>query len=365
MTKNKVTFVVPIGESGLKQHINLSEHAWLIIKEDMKDFYYDESKAKLSNFLNIIFINYYQQADASISIKFEQKYRELQDLFSSIYLNKDDFISILINKYEKELTNKSLSYPQGKAEKFRINKESLSILKRSNEGIYYKDATIGLYLKAIFEEYTTLPSYIREKIFFKEFHDKINLAIASKNKIKITLLPTISYKGTKNLSKTFIVSPYKILQDKTKSYNYLIGYSEERKPDGNYLEKRMSSFRISRIENMTILSSYNNFFSKDEISNIEKELLKKGVQYLAGEIPDEGIIIKFSKKGLESFKRQIYMRPQNYEKIDEFTYKFHCTEAQIINYFFKFGKDAQIIQPISLRNLFIKKYQDALDIYKQ
>ena len=33
-------------ENELKQHLNLSEQAWLIVNEDIRNFYYDQYKKK-------------------------------------------------------------------------------------------------------------------------------------------------------------------------------------------------------------------------------------------------------------------------------------------------------------------------------
>lgn len=46
-----------------KQHINLSDAAWLIIEDDIRSFYTYEDKETFSGFMNTIFINYNEDAD--------------------------------------------------------------------------------------------------------------------------------------------------------------------------------------------------------------------------------------------------------------------------------------------------------------
>ena len=44
--------------------------------------------------------------------------------------------------------------------------------------------------------------------------------------------------------------------------------------------------------------------------------------------------------------------------------EFDCSYRQISNYFFSFGKDAEIVSPLRIREDFIKKYSEALEIYR-
>lgn len=158
----------------------------------------------------------------------------------------------------------------------------------------------------------------------------------------------------------YLVKPYAIRQDRTNTFNYLIGYSvrlnESNEPISN---ERISSFRISRIDSIKLVSTF--FLSKEKRTEIEKTIKEKGVQFMAGELIN--ITVLFTDKGFDDFNRQSYMRPRFYDKIDKNTYIFHCTEFQAINYFLKFGMDAQIIEPPELRNTMKLRYETALNAY--
>jgi predicted DNA-binding transcriptional regulator YafY len=160
------------------------------------------------------------------------------------------------------------------------------------------------------------------------------------------------------------VSPYKIVQDDTKSYNYLIGLAEEIKEDGTTKEKKVSSFRISRIDKIKKMSSMGGFISKENKDKIEDELIHKKAQFMVGDIID--VKVRFTRKGIESFKRQLYLRPQFYEKskTEDCVYTFKCTARQAMNYFFKFARDVEILEPEDLREKFVKRYSEALANYK-
>ncbi len=365
----------------LKQHINLSENAWLTIEEDIKNFYLDSKKESFSGFLNTIFKNFYEQSEASISLRYLEKEEELKEIYSkNKTISKDkklmnDIIKTCLKDYEDKAIAKALSYPKGTGQKFRINKENLNILRDLDEADYYNNS-IGLYLKAIYEEYVLKPFYIREQIFFKDIYDEINNAIKNERKLKISLSSKITTDGKRKYIKKFYVLPYKIVQDKTKSYNYLIGFSEEIKDimqtDENGKEYKTSitakrvpaCFRLSRIETANVMSSMGAHISKENKNELDKQLIERTAMYISSETIS--IKIKFTDKGLESFKRNLYMRPQFYEidKNNKHIYTFRCTELQAINYFFKMGWDANIIEPESLKEKFIQRYSRAIKSYQ-
>lgn len=351
----------------LRQHINLSAYAWNIIEDDISNFYLDNNKPSFAGFLNTIFYNFYHNANAAISQRYITRYDELQELFSSSEFknfkqeDKDIYIDKMLDVYLVELIEKAMNHektPGGR--KFRVNKVNTQILRNSTESIHYND-NIGNYLKAIYEEYALLPSYKREQIFFKENVDKINNAIGSKRKLKLSIMRKRHTNKEGFYFRTFYVTPHKIVQDKTNSYNYLIGYSEELLTDGKTTLKQPVSFRISRLDRINIMSSMKAFISKDDLHALEKEVEDKGVQFLAGELID--VIVKFNPKGFEAYERQLYLRPTIYKKIDSDTYHFKTTFIQAQNYFFKIGRDIEVLEPVSLRESFINRYKTALEVY--
>ena len=360
-------FYIPGFETELKQHLNLSAATWLVVEEDIKNFS-NGAKYNLAGFLNRIFLNFYQDAEATISQRILKRNEELSKIFSAKEFKSMDkkitevHIKKILDAYKKELITKATNYQKGQAIKFRINKENVEILRESEEKEYYKD-TIGLYLKAIFEEYATKPMYEREMIYFKNIVDDIQSAISQKKKIKLSILKRINPDSHEFYTRKFYISPYKIINDKARMFNYVVGYSEESMPDGSLAPKMAACYRISRIERLSIISSAGGFISKADQNAIEKMIAEKGPQFLAGEVIE--IKVKFTDKGIENFHSQLYMRPSDYEKADgeENTYIFMCTEFQALNYFFKFGRDAEILSPQNTRDKFIKRYKDAYEQY--
>jgi hypothetical protein len=180
-------------EKDKKQHLNLSEPAWLIVDQDIKNFYLNEKEETKSGFFNRILKNFYETSKASINIRCENKREELKKVFSAKTFAsfdgemKETFIEKYLEVYKKELKDKALSYPKGHGEKFRINVENVQLLKDEiNEEEYYDD-TIGLYLKALYEEYCEKQNYEREQIFFKDIMDEISMAINESKKLKLAI----------------------------------------------------------------------------------------------------------------------------------------------------------------------------------
>lgn len=357
-------------EKDKKQHINLSESAWLVIEQDIKNFYLDETSESKSGFLNTVFSNFYADADASINLRYMNKIEELEKMFSSKDFKnidskiKEKMISSMADSYKESLKEKVNNYPKGHGEKFRINVENVELLKNdiSEEDIY--DGSIGLYLKAIYEEYCTLHTYEREQVFFREIVDEINKAIISTKKLKITIKKKRSFQDNSYYNRKFYVTPYKIVQDNTKSYNYLIGISEEILNDNTTSEKKISSFRISRIDKVMMCKSMSGFLSQDKKDEIEEEIILKLPQFMAGDLID--VKVRFTNYGYENYNRLLYLRPNYYTKVEneELTFIFHCTEVQAMNYFLKFVRDVEILEPDYLREKFITRYKEALSIYE-
>ena len=76
------------------------------------------------------------------------------------------------------------------------------------------------------------------------------------------------------------------------------------------------------------------------------------------------IHVKLTKAGVNKYRRQTHLRPPLIREQEEGVYVFKCTTAQAEFYFFKFGKDAEILLPIDLRGQFKAMYEAAANIYQ-
>ena len=352
-----------------RQTPNLSPAAYEIINGDMKDFS-NGSRHTISGFLNVIFKNFYQDADASISQRYMDKQAELSNLFSSSEFRSVDkkttakFVSKLLDDYQKKLVTKAWSHEKGKIVKFIVNKDNTIILRGSNESVYYPNSNINAYLKAIFEEYASKPMCEREKIYFKDTVDTIQSAIAQKKCLKISLLKTIDQKSKRARSRTFWVRPYKIVQDSARMFNYLVGYSEEINQETQETDPgKIVCYRISRICEKYIYSAKSGFLSQETQEMIDAAIAAKGPQFLADKVIS--LKVRFTDVGIEYLNRHLYMRPGDFNEVENEpnTYVFRCTEFQAMNYFFKFGAEAEILEPKETRNTLMERYKNAYMLY--
>ena len=77
------------------------------------------------------------------------------------------------------------------------------------------------------------------------------------------------------------------------------------------------------------------------------------------------IKVKLTPKGKQKYIEQVHMRPSGkLEHNSEDEYIFTCPERQAEYYFWKFGKDAEIISPPALREKFTLSYKEALALYE-
>lgn len=342
-----------------KQHVNLSDHAWNIIENDIFCFSEDCDRVTISDILNRIFLGFYEQANASIAIAEKRKQEELLGYFNDFPRFdkgqndlKDKVISKMLDTYINQLKERTLKYPSGTGRKFRLSKTNLDYLFSYNsecwENLHYSSA--GKYLKAIYEEYALLPYHERELIYFKETVDTINTAIKEERRLSVTL-----HSGLK-----FHVRAYKIVMSNSNLFNFVAAYSS---PAIASVEEpaKIASFRLSRIRSIKMLHESGALNARQK-KEIEKAILTKDPYFLLDE--PHGIRIWLSDEGIKKYGRQFHLRPP-YLKIEGegHIYVFECTQRQIEYFFFKFGKDAVILSPEDLRASFALDYLQATQAY--
>jgi hypothetical protein len=349
------------GSMDFKQHINLSVGAWNTIENDMLDFY-GNRESHLSNFLNRVFLNFYPRASASITLALEKKREKYAKILKKTpNLEKQgglrgDIIQKFIEQDEESLKRITGAYPKGEGRKFRLSTANMTYLtdEASDCGEDYYYQKIGRYLKAVFEEYAGLPYYKREQIFFSNEISMARIAIKSGKLLRITI-PGNSTNPTK-----YDMKPYRVMKDRQSSYNYVTGYSQQ---SGNNVEAEPvpASFRISRIMEMKIMQNKSGRITKQQKRELDSLLIKKGAPFLVGEV--KSIKVKLTEAGKTYYRQQLHLRPSYGEILDNNIYVFHCSERQIKNYFIKFGKDALVIEPVTLKEYFLNFFLDACHAY--
>lgn len=337
-----------------KQHLNLSVYAYDVIHSDMLLF----DNQKITNFLNLIFDHYRLDAEASISLVLGRYRSELDDIFSKIKTEdktKKVIIDTFVERKKNMLINKAAQYEKGNYFKFYLNKKNFEYLTGDksdcdepdcNENDYYKNC--GQYIKSVIEEYARLPYVERERIYYKERISIIEKAIKEKKQLHIIT-------GSK---KIYYVYPYKILQDPLATTNYLVGfsYSDIRSKE----QKIPCSFKIAALQTVKMKTDNGKITAKEE-AFLEQKIERRGVQFMVGE--ETRIRIRLTEAGVYRYNRYIHLRPAVSEIQEPNIYVFNCTETQAQFYFFKFGADAEVLEPERLRKHFQEMYRDAANLY--
>ena len=341
-----------------KQRLNLSAAAAEVVKNDMFAF----GEEKYSTFINRVFRNYRDDADASIALRLDA-YRET---ISAILCGEKDvnawkrMTEKLVAAERKRLIKKSGAYDKGESSVFWIDTENFGYLTGEccEEKYYpYQDGARpkkGLYIKSVIEEYARLPFIKRGEIFFAETVKEIKSAINGKRQLLIK----------DDRGELYDVSPYKILSDPLATANYLVGYSSRRdtKEPEETEERRPCSFRIAAVKSAKIEKSKSASLGRDAKRELEEKIASRGVQFMIGE--EDEITVRLTEEGVRKYKRLVHLRPQFIQEERDGVYSFKCTETQVKFYFFKFGKDAEIISPETLRKKFLDMYKEAAEVYE-
>ena len=333
-----IHFDSPNGEQ--KLHLNLSEYAWGIIREDMHSF---EQNPHLATFLNRVFLQYRSMASASIS----QACSEWKEAFQ-VGLT-DEQMERLLACHKKRLLEVVEGYPSGPGVKFRLNNRNYEALFVDNcpEAAYYSRA--GKYVKAVLEEYARQTALRREEIYFWQEISAIREHLKNHTRLLI-----YSWNG-----RTYEVKPYGVLSDNRSMYHYLVGLSKSQSYPG--AEFKVTSYRISRI--LKIKDGpyrLTGRLTRGEQALVEKRLKAVGVQFLVGD--PEHIAVRLTRTGLRMFHAQNHLRPIPI-KVEGDVYHFDCAPKQIESYFFKFGGEAEILEPELLRSQFRERYLMAARCY--
>lgn len=338
--------------------LSLSPEAYSTIISDMDIF---QNENNLDGFINKILMNYKETSDASISLAKErerEKYINWIKAVSgteSVSAEDSTCLNRLIAGYTKELTTKMNSFKTGVPLKPRINNENYDDLcmgtPNFQEEKYYPRE--GKYIKAILEEYALLSFYEREGVFFKDIIDCINEAISIGNVLKL------KYINRKQQQTQMTVRPYKIASSPLLQYHYLLALPADNKTNNNILP-----LRISRITDEPKKLSRTSHITIQEQRYIDEVIRTKGIQYIVSQ--DSEIKVALTDQGYKLYKSIIYLRPKHTDithKGDKWVLTFMCAEEQAKNYFFQFGKEAEIISPENLRLEFFEKYRCAAEIY--
>ena len=308
----------------------------LINDAELFEFTRSDESVNLNGFLKELIVNYFDQYVKES----ENLLNEITNDLSSIKSLKPKDASILAEKIIKNyIRNNEVTGGKSSVITLTVSGASYNII-RIIENNLLKDNSLSGYIKDMFISYLSIPRNKREEIIFKDTYDTINEAI--KEQRLLSFVSTSSrYKET--------VEPYIIATSKEEQFNYLLCCDPKK--------RNTRSFRVSRLKNLFITSES---FTLDK--EIEKDLKEKAIRSPQSVTPDIHAAIKMTEKGKRKFRLVTKNRP-NITKIKGDIYYFDWPEMQLEEYFRRFGKDAIVISPRSLKSRLRNYYSQAYEAY--
>lgn len=194
------------------------------------------------------------------------------------------------------------------------------------------------YFRNIFFYYAQQSKKSRELFIFKNITEKIMCGVENKKKIIVTFAD-----GTKKT-----ISPYYMASSELELKNYLFSYDEE--------EKKFKNFTLRNIKAVYVTEKKvyegENDFVREVIENFDPFLSYS-----------RRVKVKFTDEGLEILKRVKTYRPKLLKQEGNICV-FQCSELQGKRYFSVFWNEAEILEPLELRNWFRERSLKIMEIYK-
>lgn len=297
-----------------KQRLNLSDQAYAVLLNDSDVFRVvdpakSESSGPSSHIINHIFSRFRETAHSSITLVCQSRKIDLEKALAPVQPDaaREHAVKLLLDEYQTQLVDELQHWAKkGKAFSFRIDKENLDYLaseEGQRESIFY-GGRVGEYIKAVLEEYAEYPRVERERIYFKDVLDEIQLAISKRKMLKLTL-HSVNKTRSGTVNNILYVKPLEIRQDSERLYHYLVGINASCK-DGPWTPGaiRLTSIKIaSCLEQAAAIS-------KEKERLIKSKIWENGVQYLSDSCSAGTVKVRFTPEGERQYYQILHLRPR-------------------------------------------------------
>ena len=312
----------------------------LLNDAELFEFTKNDESVNLNAFLKTLIVNY-----------FDRYRHDSEHLLSGIMQDLTDITAIsdkdaalladkIISTYIKK---DSLDDSKNSALTLTVSGPSYEILKIIENNML-KDTSLSRYLKDMFNAYLSIPRSEREGIIFKDTYEDITRALKEHRILSFT-------NTTTGDEKAYLVEPYIIASSKEEQCNYLL--CKDRKT------RKPRTFRISRLRSVFVTPDT---FPVDP--DTQKELREKAIRSPHSVSLTVQAVVRLNKYGVKKFKAITKNRPI-VSKIEGDLYYFDWPELQLEEYFKRFGRDAMVIEPASLKEKIKKFYYYGLREYSK
>lgn len=209
-------------------------------------------------------------------------------------------------------------------------------------GAGHSNVSLSAYFRSLFEEFSYKTSIEKERILYGDLIQTINKATFECKILKLRY---------NNIE--YIISPDLAFEDLNRYHIYLYGIDiSNSNPIG---------FRLSKIKDLIVLNKYH----KTDVVDWDNSESR----YLSGDVESTDELIKISYKltdeGLIKYNKEL--NKMKY-KINVHTNEGICcvtsTENFFFNYFISYGKDIDIISPLSIKERFVNFYKTSYESMK-
>lgn len=351
-----------------KQALNLSDQAYAVLMTDSNIFRVENSAKRKnsgpsSHIINHIFSRFRETAHSSIALACQNHKIDLENVLAPVQPDaaRECAVQLLLDEHRARLVDElGHRAEKGNALYFRINMENLDYLasdEGQRESAFY-DGSVGKYIKAVLEEYAEYPRVERERIYFKDILDEIQLASSRRKMLKLTM-HSVSKTKSGTVNNILYVKPLGVRQDLERLYHYLVGMNASCK-DGPWTP---GAIRLTAVKDASCLEQ-TAAVSKAEKKIVENEIQKNGVQYLSDSRSSGRIKVRFTPEGEKMYYQMLHLRPLYTANPEPLVYEFSCTRFQAETYFFRYGHNVKILEPKDLADKFMRRYQSAAKQYQ-
>lgn len=208
--------------------------------------------------------------------------------------------------------------------------------------------SVSRFFYSLLSSYRSLPSYERERVVFRDTYYMLRTACETSE--------CVTFTTTQKPSNIHRVVPFKICEGRDGQLNYLLCYEEDNP------ERKVLSFRLNRIANPRRTGNK---------GSIPRDAMKRlsmmehcGPQFSINE--ETNACVRLTKEGARKYQRVYINRPEckDIQSVgDGYLYFFNCSQNQLFQYLRRFGAEAEVLDPIELRDKIIKFHMDALKMY--
>lgn len=327
-----------------KINIYITDDIYSIIERDIKHFEIfknDGSHLNRNKFLNLLISGYYETYTQKCNLFLELATSILKE--SGVKDSEAKYISVdLLEKVVPAFTHNTESGKKSINLSLKATNQNESIIKE----ILGSTSSPSTFFRQMIMSYCELPLYVRESIIFSHSYKTIIKAIKDK---KIVCFTT-----TKSPKIIHEIMPYKVVSSNDGMFNYILC----QEINGLTGKPAANTYRLSRIQ--SIHSTVKNISFNSETLRYLKKMESSNPRFAINNCTEK--CVRLTEAGKRKFKLIYLDRPDPISIIDNIYY-FDCSDNQLLQYFQKLGKDAEIIKPLELRKEMQKFYNDCASQY--